>query len=236
MGRERRLLMKTRLEAWVVVWVLVGSAAVQAGPLTQPGPGMWSATASYLWPGETAIRDYAWEGREIRIPSPHKRYSLLVSGSDLTVVDQQDGARKTLGSILIFSLAEVEWSPDSSGFYVNQSDGGWVGSWSVSVYGLQSGRLVKLNAGQKALTDFSGKTREWCPDEFPNMAAAGWAHSGQAILLVGEAPRHSSCPAMGRLYGYLVSITDGRILAEYDEVTLNKRWGKQLGPRLRRGP
>ncbi len=49
---------------------------------------------------------------------------------------------------------------------------------------------------------------------------------------MGEIPYHSSCADVGKIYGYLVAVPAGSVLARFDKDEICKSWLEKLGPRL----
>lgn len=180
-----------------------------------------------LWPRSTASSDVPPNGRIANIWSPDHMHVLVVDGSRLTVKSSNDTVLSD--PIQIESLSEVEWSPDSKGFVVTESDGGLVGSWSATVYRLTPTGLAARNLGQLVSAEF--QKRQGACAEIPNVGASGWLESG-ILLVIAEAPPHSSCRDMGAIRGYEVPATEGKILKRYDEAELRAKYGRRLGRRF----
>ena|SRR2546422_369590 len=214
--------------------VLIATAVLLtgAGPMTEPKPGIWSAKAVYLWPGPTALADRPLGGRAIEVLSPDGKNTLVVRDGALTVRTAVGSTLPAGSPLHVEDLAEVSWAPDSKAFYVTQSDGGWVGSWYLMVYLLSSDGLGEADISQAALKDFQSRV-SGCPEEKANIAAIGWDGGSKKLLLVAEAPPHSSCRDMGKIHGYLVAVPTGEILAKYDRRSIEKSWGSLLGQRLK---
>jgi hypothetical protein len=165
-------------------------------PFEKARPGEWARDGKYLWPGPTAIADFPLGGRNIAVVSPDSTITLTVRDSEMTV----SGPSVTSRSIGIDSLSEILWAPDSKAFAITSSDGGWVGTWTVTVH-WRDGRTT--NPSKAALQRFK---REFpmCPDEFPNVAAVGWAQSSRNLRVLVEMPCRSSCPQMCKFRGFVV--------------------------------
>src|SRR5258708_615723 len=93
-------------------------------------PGAWARDGKYLWPGPTAIADFPLSGRHIGIASPDTATTITVRESEMTV----SGPSMPPRTYEIDSLSEILWAPDSKAFAVTSSDGGWVRTWSVTLY------------------------------------------------------------------------------------------------------
>jgi hypothetical protein len=130
------------------------------------------------------------------------------------------------------TLAELQWSPDSTAFFITESSGGVVGDWHVIVY-LHDGRRVRrVDVSKTVLQSFQKHYRCQEP-EVPNVGAVTWLHGAKHLLLVAEVPPHSSCLEMGKIRGYIVDIPTGRIRQEYSEKKLRAHWGVYLGRRFK---
>jgi hypothetical protein len=191
-------------------------------------PGQWDAKAVYLWPGPTAIADAPDGPRIATIRSPDQRLALQVNENKL-VVNGANGAA-VASPLDIEDLAEVSWGPDSKEFAVTASDGGWVGTWTATVYTLVPAGAQKFDVSPLIAARF--QTRKGGCDEIPNVAAAGWL-GPNLLLVVAEAPPHSSCKDMGTIRGYELSVRDGQIRREYNSSELVSKFGRQLGPRVK---
>jgi len=131
----------------------------------------------------------------------------------------------------INTLTEIIWAPDSAAFAVTQSDGGAVGTWYVEVYRILHRRLQKIDVMKTVAAEFQ-KRAGGCPEKDANIAAVGWL-GPKALLVVAEAPPHSSCRDMGKIRGYEVSVTNGHLIRKYNADELKYKHLKLLGPRLK---
>jgi hypothetical protein len=223
--------MRSRALTLLVILLSTTSVAGVPGTLQTPQPGTWAAAASYLWPGPTALADLPEGGRNLSVMSPNGKLRIIVDDTQLQVVSEKSGIRLSRDFIGVMSLAEVLWAPDSSAFFLTQSDGGWVGNWSVMVYRVTPGGLSKSPVGVVALADFRRKFPR-CPDEYPNVAGIGWSNVSKRLLLVVEMPCHSGCVDMCKRLGYVVESFSGSIFESVSANDLKIRWKTMLGPRL----
>jgi len=216
--------------------VLYLSASAVAQDFMSPQPGEWSANSIRLWPVNVSI-DQRPSG--VVVKSPRSRYAFTVTVKDLSEVKLTDLAKqKVVGTfpLMNLSLSEILWSPDERTFALTQSDGGWVGTWNLSIGQISDeGTLSFLNEIDKViLADFKKRILpKDCADEYPNVAAVAWVDSNK-LLLVGEVPPHSSCSKMSAIFGYVVEIPSEKILNRIDENTLSNEWKAWLGPRLKK--
>lgn len=205
-------------------WVL----AAQPVPQNISAPGQWSSQAVYLWPGPTALADAPDGPRLATIPAPDGKRVLHVDEYRLSI-DYPRG-KGTMGAIDIDALTEVAWSPDSRRFEITSSDGGWVGSWTAVVYTLDQRGITPFEVSPLVTARF--QARRGACDEQPNVAAVGWINA-DVLLVVAEAPPHSSCKDMGVIRGYEVSLRDGTIRSEYSSSELSRRFGGMFGARFK---
>jgi hypothetical protein len=182
----------------------------------------WSAEAHYL--------HYDGETRQLEIASPDRKKKAIIRGATLSVM-VGDTSLPGLEDIGISSLAELGWSPNSSALFVTQSYGGAVGEWLVTVYIILDGRVEEINVAGEVVKEFRKQYKCEEPED-PNVGAVKWLTDSKDLLLVAEVPPHSSCPEMGMIKGYIVSIPEGKIIEEIDEVALRAKWGIYLGERF----
>ena len=223
----------------VLLWLIALSLFQQSrpGPMTRPQPGVWSARAAYAWPGLTAIADFPTGGRAIDVPSPDGSRVISIGDSYL-IVRVASHPRRTIGSrIKIEDLLEVLWAPDSRAFAVTQSDGGWVGTWHVAVFQISSEALNRVSVSEQVFLDFSRRRvrrlGNGCTSEEPNIGAVTWLNGSSRLILLAEAPPHSSDCDMGRVHGYMVDVPTGAVLAQYSVEDVRRLFGSSLGGRLR---
>ncbi len=200
-----------------------------------PTPGEWSANAVYLGYGLGAL-DGGGKYRVSKVPSPDAGKVIMVKNERLHVTDS---AGKSLAGNYydwIPTLSEVLWSPDSIAFAVTSSFGGYVGDWHVRVYLIKGNRVTGLKVTTPAQRDAMRRYR--CnpsqPNEPPEFGALAWQNGSRKLLIAAQVPPHSSCPDMGKLFGYVVSVPDGHILIRLSEAQIRTEYGPLLGARLAR--
>jgi hypothetical protein len=219
----------------IVLLALLLSIAVQA-PMTQSRPGMWASAAAYLWPGPTAIADYPAAGLAIDVISPDSSMVLSLRDAALRVRRTGEGRTAIGAPITVDGPAEVMWAPDSRAFTLTWTDGGWVGSWQVSVYRVSDDSIERVDVAREAFRAFrsrSVKHKGKCAVEEPNMAAAAWVGGSNHLLLLAEAPPHSSACDMGTIHGYTVDVATGKIIAQYNQADVRRLFRERLGTRFR---
>jgi hypothetical protein len=204
--------------------------------MNRPQPGIWSADAAYLWPGPTVIADYPKDGRSIEVASPDKRLVLLIGESTLSVAPANHPGKHIGPDIPVEDLAEVLWAPDSKAFALTQSNGGWVGSWNVAVYLVNEDGIQRINIGDQAFAEFKARKvvrKKDCNIEAPNIGAVAWIDGSSRLIILAEAPPHSSCCDMGYVKGFLLEIPNGKILARYSRAELGRTFKNRLGGRFK---
>lgn len=195
-----------------------------AGENSPAGAGEWSKEATPLL--------YTGGTRRLQIRAPDPRKTAIIEGVRFYVA--MDGRRlpgtEDKG---VSTLAELAWSPDSRAFFVTESYGGAVGDWHVFVYIIEKARVRSIYVTEEVVRRFKRHYACYEPEE-PNVGAIKWVTDSKQLLLVAEVPPHSSCPEMGKVRGYLVSVPAGAIIKEFTERQLRHRWTRYLGDRFRK--
>lgn len=171
-------------------------------------------------------------GRDQRIVAPNGKTALVLHQGELYLL-ANDSSRENAEGMPVEGLSELAWSPDSKAVFVTASDGGWVGTWDVSVLQVKESRLVEVPITEKVRSDFVKRYR--CDDfkgsqQSPNFGAVKWLNGSQELLILAEVPPVSTCPVW-LLMGYVVSVPSGNVLASYSEKEVRSRWGRELGVR-----
>jgi hypothetical protein len=218
--------------------LLLGLLLTMVAPqiMNRPQPGIWSADAAYLWPGSTVIADYPKGGRSIEIASPDKTLVLLIRESTLSVAPAEHPGEHIGRDIPIENLAEVLWAPNSKAFALTQSTGGWVGSWNVSVFLVSRNEIKKVSIADRAFSEFKERKvvrKKNCDIEEPNIGAVAWIEGSSRLVVLAEAPPHSSCCDMGYIRGYTLEVQSGNILARYGRAELDRTFNNRLGARFK---
>jgi len=210
-----------------LLFIMALSVHLAAGAPTsttaQPKVALWGARAVLLSTGSTARGAASPDG--LKVPSVRDSHlSIRISGKPVN---------SDPTPILINNLAELLWSPSSNGFAITDSDGGLVGTWSVRLYVTTGGRLREVQVTDRVRSDFQTRTGG-CRDEVPNVGAVGWLNPDR-LLVVAEAPPHSSCRDMGTFRGYELSVPSGQPLRTFDAHALRTCCAALLGPRFNEG-
>jgi len=199
------------------------------------GPTMTEARSdptTGVWSAEAVPASYANGIRKMEIPAPDKQKIARIEGTTLHVTVNGHPLPMT-NDIGVEPVAELAWAPDSSGFFITESDGGLVGSWQVSVFLVGKTLIQKANVTQEVERQFK-KTYTCKESEEPNVAGIGWLKGSQQLLVVAEVPPHSSYQDMGKIMGYVISTSNGEILMELRQGELSAHWEPYLGSRLKK--
>lgn len=180
---------------------------------------LWGARAVLLSTASTAVTT-----------APDGVKTLAVRDSQLSVRISRHPVTSDSKPILINNLAEILWAPDSNGFAITDSDGGLVGTWSVRLYLTVGNRLREVRVTDQVRNDFQSR-EGGCREEVPNVGAIGWPKPDK-LLVVAEAPPHSSCRDMGTFKGYELSVPSGHLLRTFDASALRSCCAEFLGPRF----
>ena len=217
------------MKANIIIILFVLNAATAWGLNSPEGLklGDWSSSAYFVWPIERAV------SKENHILSPDGKWRGIIKDNNLTLETKKNNVKnKSIRNIYLDGLAEIGWASDSSGFFLTRSDGGWVGSWYASVILMKDPKQKEINISQRVARDFH-KNISQCPEEEPNIVALAWIEGSRKLLLVAESPNHSSCPDMGNIAGYQISVPSGKILKRYNKTELKNQFEQYFGERLK---
>ncbi|MBI5189554.1 MAG: hypothetical protein HZA22_02605 [Nitrospirae bacterium] len=142
--------------------------------------------------------------RHMVIVSPNGKNVVVVDGVYIKVMCNGKDI-PGVEDVGVISLAELGWSPDSNAFFINESEGGSVGEWVVTVYVLENGKVKVIhNIGKNAVGLFKKHVRK-CDEvyDYSNIGAVNWIDGSRQLLLIAEVPNHSTCPDMGKIMGML---------------------------------
>ena len=205
------------LLTFVVVLSTLSTPSHAADPV-----GYWARAASPF----QEVRDQ----RRLIFPAPNGRAMILVDGSRVWVrVDQR--VRHLDRDVGVGWPAELAWAADSSGFFITQTDGGIVGTWSTRAFVLQRNVVRVVDLAREAVPRFRAQY-SCATADVPNTAAIAWLDGARRLLLATEVPPHSGCGETGKVAGYVVAVPSGSIERELTADALKREFGALLGPRL----
>ena|SRR3989442_10062516 len=124
--------------------------------LTAAGEAAWAG----VWSVEATLLPVPIDHQSIRVVAPDKSRVAIVEDVALKV----EAGGKLLGgleNVGLYRPAELIWSPDSRAFAVTQTDGGAVGTWSVTVFLIEKERvrhmIVSKEIVSRAMKRFTGR-------------------------------------------------------------------------------
>jgi hypothetical protein len=184
--------------------------------------GIWSSSGKQPRVGDAYTAD--------SIPSPDKKLSVSVSDESVEMLRQNGGAAG-LNVPANTAFMEILWSPESTSFSINVSEGTQDGPWQTFAY-------VVKNETPSWLTLYDAKNAAGalprCETKTaPNLATLAWLEGGKEILVVAEVPDLPSCKNKNEVAGYRVSAETGKVIENLDAATLQQKFGKELGCRLK---
>jgi len=141
--------------------------------------------------------------------------------------------KRTLTSSVNFGLnAEILWSQDSRAFTLTGSSGGGMGQYHTDVFIIRSNRLIRLPLTHLIEEAFGHPVKCGWP-EVPNVAAIKWLETSRTVLVAAEIIPHSNCDSFGTFRAFVVNLQSQRIVRTYDQLTVKRLYGADLGRELR---
>jgi hypothetical protein len=198
--------------------------------------GQWSSEATRLCP-QYKGRDYT---REMRLESPDQGAVLRVGYDTWSL--EIGGKRSALssGKDRVAENAELGWGPDGREFYLTQSENrAGVQGFHTEAYRINGRRIERMaDINEIVQHEFNRhhKCETWDANnkryvEEADIGAVKWVDSGQ-LLVVAEVTYDSSCDR-GYFAGYLVSLSERKVVQRYSARELTARWETVLGSRLK---
>jgi hypothetical protein len=168
------------------------------------GPRMTGEQAKWAAPGGFAHIDYL----------PYKVH--LTMGR--SVID--------LGNIFLSpDLAEVAWSVEGKGAFMNATDGGWTGSWQTRAFVASEG-----GAREIPVLDLVAKANALQSScEKPNVMSVGWIESGKALLAIEQVPNTSGCSDMNKAVLFVIDVQQDRIRETLTPSKARKTYSNLFG-------
>jgi len=106
---------------------------------------------------------------------------------------------------------EVDWSPDSSQFFISYSDSASYGGYHVHLYRVFENEVTENKLPELVAADF--KAKHWCEARGNNLFFLNWTPDSSRAFLVAEVFPTGDCGKETGLYrGYLVNVSDAKIL------------------------
>lgn len=192
--------------------------------------GAWSKEATYLCSRATK-KGFT---RDIRVYSPDRGKAVHVVNDHWFVEIGKSTLRLSPEQSYVSDYpAELSWSPDSSAFYITQSDAtSEINGFHTELYKVNEQTLRRMHDIWSVVNDHFGKSHE-CADEDPNVAGLTWVGGSSQIVVIAEIPSDSVCAPREYFAGYLISAADSQVIHEYTPQELFLRWGGVFWGRLR---
>ena len=206
--------------------VFVVSFAVIAGP----GPASVAGEPSGYWAKAAVPFMEVGDERRLIFPSPNGRSIVLIDGPRVWVrVDRR--VRHLNRDVGLGWPAEIAWAPDSSAFFITQTNDGLDGPWSSRIFLVGRDGVHVVDPARNAVGRFRAQ-QSCAPSDVPNVAAAAWLDGAKRLLIVTEVPPRSSCAQTGKAAGYVVAIPSAQVERELTGEALHREFRARLGPRV----
>jgi len=196
-------------------------------PATLPAHGIYGSQT-------TALDAAYFSPQPVSVTSPNGESTAVASHDD----DRDTFAIEVSGALGEgrFQVAsgpnqEMMWSPDSKALFVTADNGGTVGTYELTVVGLNHGRLVRRDLSPWLARLFGHPVRCFDP-ETPNVAGVTWIGDAHHLLVAVQIQRHSNCDGMGGFKTYEIDPFQPRLLARYGQIESKRRFASALGPAL----
>jgi hypothetical protein len=233
------------------VWILLfffaaipGLAGAVKAVCPPDGVGQWSKEAMFLCP-QYKGRDYT---RDMRIQSPdgeavvrvgYENWWLEMGGRKMSLPSKE--SRLAIDDSRVTENAELAWAPDSVTFYLTQSENrAGVQGFYTGVYRVTKDRVVSLlNVNEIVQREFDRRhvcvaydVRGKRYSEEADISAVKWVNGSDQLLVVAETTYDSEC-ARGYFAGYLVSLSQRKVIQRYSARELMTQWSDVVGDRLK---
>jgi hypothetical protein len=232
------------------VWILLlflaeipGLASGVKAVCPPEGVGQWSKEATFLCP-QYKGRDYT---RDMRIPSPngeavarvgYENWWLEMGGRKVSLPSKE--SRLAINYSRATANAELGWAPDSITFYLTQSENrAGVQGFYTGVYRIIGHRVSVLNVNAIVQREFNRHHKCVSYDvdgkrysEEADIGAVKWVNGSDQLLMVAETTYDSTCDR-GYFAGYLVSLSQGKVIQRYSARELMTQWNDVVGDRLK---
>lgn len=126
---------------------------------------------------------------------------------------------------------EALWSPGSSAFFLNYSNGGAAGTFEVRVFYPSEEGVRVVDPTAAARQDFLAHYPKCFSPETPNVAGVAWLSESRLLVAAQVLPR-SNCDAMGTFATYEVEIPSGKVVSKHGQLDSKRQFGPLLGPEL----
>lgn len=187
----------------------------------QAEDGFWSANSETLG---------AYNVTEATLQSPGGKAELIYKNYTLLLTTFSHHKVDLTKFVSTPNLVEAGWSRDSRAVFINTSDGGSIGTWSIHAYVIEkNGVLEELPVA--ASVGSVSKLTSSCT--FKNLSAVTWLDGHKKLLLIEQIPDTSNCSNMGDSSGYIYDTSINRVTAKLSKSELKKGFWDYLGPQGR---
>jgi len=176
--------------------------------------------------------------KPLRIPSPDGQKTIVVTSDhdkDLphSILTVEAFGKKFQADFTWSPDCEVLWSPDSRAFFATYTLGGAVGGFVAQIFFVRPGGLELVDPTEALVTEFMSRPHYCYLDEGPNVGSVTWLGDSSRLLVAAEFLPHSNCEEMGTFRAYEITIPEGKILKEYDQLSAKRLFWRHLGDELR---
>ena len=164
----------------ITLVLLIPSLAQATYCPPQGKPGAWSKQATYLC-SRAVKQGFA---RDIRVYSPDRSKAVhVVNGHCFVEVGKTTLRLSSEESYVSDYPAELSWSPDSSAFYITQSDAtSEINGFHTELYRVNEQTVRRMQDIWSMANDRFGKRHE-CVNEDPNVAGLEWVGRARSSSL-----------------------------------------------------
>jgi hypothetical protein len=149
------------------------------------------------------------------IPSPDKTKSVQLTKDYKFQVSNNGAVISTFELPDISCNVEVDWSPDSSQFFISYSSGGAIGRYHVYLYRV-TGNEMKASRLPTQIAELF-KQKHWCEARGNNLWFLGWTPDSKTGFFVAGVYPTGDCEELGLFRGYAANLKDGTVLRVFTE-------------------
>ena len=107
-----------------------------------------------------------------------------------------------------------------------------MGQYHTDVFVVRQNKLIQVPLTRVIEVAFGHPVKCGWP-EVPNVVAIKWLDGSRMLLVAAEILPHSNCDSMGTFRGFVVDVENQRIVKSYDQITVKRLYGSDLGQELR---
>lgn len=188
------------------------------------------------WAEEVSFCAHASPGSHpVKSPNGMSKVSLRLlhdNAEDFQTEVKVQSGKATLRSRINFGLnTEILWNEASTAFSLTGSSEGANGQYHSDIFVVEPNRLLHIPLTHLIEAAFGHPVKCGWP-EVPNVAAIKWLDDSR-ILVAAEIIAHSNCDSFGTFKAFVVDIHGPRVNRTYDQLTVKRLYGADLGLELR---